>query len=69
MIEMVAIIVLIIIWRFNRMKKTVNDIEKLSEGGVKWLKSGLYYIYLPLVLLVGLKTVNWDNFLGPPPQM
>jgi hypothetical protein len=47
------------------MKKTVKDIEKLSEGGVKWLKAGLYYIYLPVVLIVGLKTVNWDNFRGP----
>jgi len=51
------------------MKKTVRDIEKISEGGIKLLKSSLYYLYLPLALIIGLKTVNWDNFLGPPPQL
>jgi hypothetical protein len=51
------------------MKKTIKDIEKLGDGGIKWLKSGLYYLYLPVVLVVGLKTVNWENFLGPAPQM
>lgn len=40
------------------MKRTIKDIEKLSEGGVKWLKAGLYYIYLPIVIVIGLKTVN-----------
>lgn len=47
------------------MKKTVKDIEKISESGVKWLKASLYYLYLPVVLIVGLKTVNLDNFRGP----
>lgn len=40
------------------MKKTLKDIEKISDSGMKWLKSGLYYIYLPIVILVGFKTVN-----------
>lgn len=51
------------------MKKTVKDIEKLTEGGIKWLKSGLYYLYLPVVIAVGLKTVRMENFFGPPPQI
>jgi hypothetical protein len=51
------------------MKKTLKDIEKLRDSGIKWLKSGLYYLYLPLVLVVGLKTVNLENFLGPAPPV
>lgn len=47
------------------MKKTVKDIEKIGESGVKWLKASLYYIYLPVVLIVGLKTLNMDSLRGP----
>lgn len=51
------------------MKKTIKDIEKLSEGSVKWAKTGLYYAFLPIVLLVGFKTVNWESFTGASPQV
>lgn len=40
------------------MKKTLKDIEKISNTGVKWLKEGLYYIYLPVVVVLGFKTLN-----------
>lgn len=41
------------------MKKTVRDLEKAATGSIKWLKAGIYYLYLPVVVIIGLKTVNW----------
>lgn len=41
------------------MKKTVRDLEKAGSSSVKWFKSGVYYLYLPAVLILGLKTVKW----------
>jgi hypothetical protein len=49
------------------MKKTIKDLEKLSESSVKWAKTGLYYFFLPVVIVVGLKTVNWENIIGAAP--
>jgi hypothetical protein len=46
------------------MKKTAKDLEKLGETAIKFVKLGLYYIYIPFVLYVGLQTVKLENFLG-----
>lgn len=48
------------------MKKTVKDLEKAGASSIKWLKAGLYYLYLPAVILIGLKTVNWSMFSARP---
>jgi hypothetical protein len=41
------------------MKKTIRDIEKAGGESVKWFKTGVYYLYLPTVLFLGLRSVNW----------
>jgi hypothetical protein len=46
------------------MKKTAKDLEKLGEAATRWVKFGLYYMYIPLVLYLGYTTVKLDNFLG-----
>jgi len=49
------------------MKKTAKDLEKLGEAAIKWVKLGLYYIYIPIVLYVGIKTVKMENFMNAAP--
>ena len=49
------------------MKKTIKDIEKLSDGSIKWFKKGLYYAFFPIVLIVGLKTVDWEKLYPSAP--
>lgn len=50
------------------MKKTVRDLEKAGSSSIKWLKAGTYYLYLPVLLALGLRTVKWEAFFsqGPP---
>jgi hypothetical protein len=50
------------------MKKTLKDIEKIGNSTVSWIKTGIYYLYLPVVLIVGIKTVNWEQLTGGPPM-
>ena len=40
------------------MKKTVKDPSKLSSQGISYLKAGIYYLTVPVVLGLGLKTVD-----------
>jgi hypothetical protein len=49
------------------MKKTVKDLEKAGASSIKWLKTGLYYLYLPAVVLIGLTSVDWGMF-SPKPE-
>lgn len=51
------------------MKKTVKDLEKAGAASMSWIKFGLYYLYLPTVLILGLKTVNWDTMFGNAPSL
>lgn len=51
------------------MKKTVKDIEKLADGSFKWAKTILYYFYLPAVIVIGAKTINWSAAFGPAQPM
>jgi hypothetical protein len=43
------------------MKKTLKDINKLAAQGVSYLKAGIYYLAIPVVFGLGLKTMNWEN--------
>ena len=56
---------MIISHNYNIMKKTVRDIEKLSEKSVKYIKLGLYYLAIPTVLALGVKTVDLLRFTQP----
>lgn len=49
----------------EKMQKTVQDIKKLSNQGQKVFKGLFYYAYIPVILVLGLKTVNWSNFTNP----
>jgi len=46
------------------MKKTVRDLNKLTSLGVSYLKAGLYYLAVPIVLGLGLKTMDLQRMLG-----
>jgi hypothetical protein len=30
-----------------------------------WIKTGVYYLFVPAVLIVGLTTVKFENIIGP----
>ena len=45
------------------MKKTVRDLEKASGKGVNYFKKGVYYLFVPLVVAMGLKTVDMSRFM------
>ena len=47
------------------MKKTIKDIEKLSGKGISLLKAGLYYLSVPIVVGIGLKTIDFARFFQP----
>jgi hypothetical protein len=51
------------------MQKTVQDIKKLAGHGQKAFKGFFYYAYIPVVVILGLKTVDWANFSNPQPPM
>ena len=51
------------------MQKTVQDIKKLAGQGQKVFKGFFYYAYIPVVVILGLKTVDWANFSNPQPPM
>lgn len=46
------------------MKKTVRDLNKLTSQGVSYLKAGLYYLAVPVVLGLGLKTMDLQRMFG-----
>jgi hypothetical protein len=50
------------------MKKTLKDIEKMGNSTVGWIKTGIYYLYLPVVIFAGIKTVSWEQLAGGPPM-
>ena len=47
------------------MKKTIKDIEKAGGKGMSYFKFGLYYLFVPLVVGAGLKTVDFGRFFQP----
>ena len=51
------------------MKKTVRDLQKAGDSSIKWVKAGAYYLYLPTVLILGLRTVKWEIFLNQAPGL
>ena len=47
------------------MYKTIQDIKKASNEGQKLFKGFFYYGYIPLILVLGIKTVDWQQFSNP----
>lgn len=50
------------------MQKTIQDFKKLSNQGQKVFKGLFYYAYIPVIVILGLKTVDWQNFSNPQPM-
>lgn len=47
------------------MKRTVKDVEKLGQSSIKYIKMGLYYLTIPIVVAVGAKTIDFMRFTSP----
>lgn len=47
------------------MQKTIRDLEKAGGKGVSYFKLGLYYLFVPVVVGMGLKTVDFSRFFQP----
>jgi hypothetical protein len=41
------------------MQRTLKDIQKIGSKGQHVLKFSLYYLYIPVIIYLGAKTVNW----------
>lgn len=48
------------------MKKTVRDLEKAGGQGIKYFKAGVYYLFVPIVIGMGLKTVDLSRYFQQP---
>lgn len=46
------------------MKKTVRDLEKLGGKSVGYLKTGLYYLFVPAVVVLGLKSMDLSKLMN-----
>lgn len=40
------------------MQKTVKDLKKLSTNSIKVAKKAIYYGFIPLVIILGIRTVK-----------
>lgn len=47
------------------MQKTIQDFKKLSNKGQNLFKGFFYYAYVPVVVILGLRTVSWEQFSNP----
>ncbi len=45
------------------MKKTIKDLSNVSDKCFSMLKYGVYYFALPVVIVLGIKTVKMENIL------
>ena len=43
------------------MDKTVKDVKKMTNNAFKVAKTFMYYGYVPLICILGLKTIKWDQ--------
>lgn len=50
------------------MEKTWRDLKKLSSTSMTITKKAVYYGFIPLVVILGLRTVNIENFTGQAPM-
>jgi hypothetical protein len=50
------------------MDKTVKDLKKVSYGAFGLAKTAMYYGYIPLIIVLGLRTIKWEMLTsqGPP---
>lgn len=51
------------------MQRTINDISKFGNKSIHYGKKAIYYGYIPLIIALGLKTVNLGAMFGEQPPM
>lgn len=42
------------------MDGVIKDLKKIESQGMQIFKKVVYYGYIPLILYVGIKTVDWE---------
>ncbi len=47
------------------MKKTIKDIEKYGTTTYNYLKTGIYYLFIPVVVGMGLKSIDFTKIFAP----
>lgn len=52
----------------DAMEKTWRDLKKLSSTSMTYTKKAVYYGFIPLIVILGLRTVNMENFTGQAPM-
>lgn len=50
------------------MERTVKDLKKIGDVSYKATKKAIYFGFIPLVLILGLKTVDWQNLFNQQPM-
>ncbi len=43
----------------NSLQTTLKDIEKLSNKSVNVVKVAMYYAFIPTIVYLGARTINW----------
>ena len=56
------ICILIINWEGVWMDRTIKDLKKYGASSYKVVKKALYYGFIPLVIIVGARTMKLQNF-------
>ena len=47
------------------MQKTIQDLKKATTQGEKIFKGFFYYGFIPIILVLGIKTVDWQQLSNP----
>lgn len=50
------------------MDRTARDLKKVADGSMSLAKKALYYGYIPLILILGARTIRMDMLFGQPPM-
>ncbi len=51
------------------MDKTRKDLKKIGDKAFSTTKTLIYYGYIPLICILGAKTINWDAIINSNPGM
>jgi hypothetical protein len=47
------------------MKRTIKDIEKVGSQGMTYLKAGIYYLFVPILIGYGIKSIDFTRLIAP----
>lgn len=46
------------------MEKTMRDLKKYGDISYKYAKKAIYYGFIPLVIVLGARTIRWDAVMA-----